>query len=121
MAGTINILAGADYQDTILITEVDGTTARDLTGGEIRFKIGLVGDTNAQAQLYTSTEDVTPYVMVTDAAAGEVTVDIPESVTKGFSAGNYLWAVRLKESDSDVFETDTGICIIKEAFHDDET
>lgn len=115
----LNIIAGADFQDTITIKDGDGVVI-DISGAEIKFKIAKnEGVTNANAVFYVSTADAT-YLTITDGTNGVVTLDIPASVTKNFTAGTYLWSIRYIETDSDVFETDTGIAVIEEALIDDE-
>lgn len=123
MAGTITIIAGARYQDTVTIKDSAGA-AIDLTGGEVRLKIATsLGVTNANATLYTSSADGTPYITI-DADQvnniGQCPIDIPGTITKDFTAGNEIWSIRYKAADADVFETDTGTVIINQALHDDE-
>src|SRR3990167_6915960 len=100
MSGTIKIISGADYQDTITIYAADGVTPENLTNGEVRFKIAKVsGITNATATFYVTTVSAT-YLTITDAVSGVCTLDIPASITKGFAQGAYRWQIRYKASDA---------------------
>ena len=120
MAGTINIIAGTTYSDTITIYESDGTTPRDLTGYNVKFKIAkTTGISDASATYFAQTDDATDFV-ITTAASGLCTITVPDTTSKDFTGGNYKWQIRLVSGAGVVTDTDQGECTITESLMDDE-
>ena len=120
MAGTIKIIAGTDYSDTITLTEADGVTPRDITGHNIKFKIAkTTGITDAAASYFAQTDDATDFV-ITTAASGICTILIPDSVTKDFKDRTFQWQIRDVNASGIVQDTDQGICEVDLSLFDNE-
>lgn len=76
-----------DYDITVFLTQRDAQgveSALDLTGGSVRFAMGL---DNATSPLVTLTSTPAAGVVIVDAMGGEIRVELRKATTATFPAG----------------------------------
>lgn len=109
---TVIFKQGDSINEVISITESDGTTVIDITGGTIKFRIVTLL-TDLKAAAIFNDDDVT----ITDATAGEATLTIARSITKDWVIGNYFWEVEYIDSATNFSHTDSDVLIISNSIY----
>lgn len=117
MAGTITIIAGATYSDTITIKDSDRKVI-DITGLQLKIKIAKsVGIGDKDANYYADSDESGSDLTI----AGGIGVWVmPDSVSKDLEGGLFKWQVRYIDASSTVNDTDQGDAIIDRSLFDDE-
>ena len=112
--GILKLKAGDDLNIKFTITNSDDA-AVNLTGGTIAFKIAArLGIANNNAQYFAE------YTSFTDPTNGIHIETIPDSVTKDWTDGDYVYQVRFIDSSNIVRSEDVDIAEIEQNLIDDE-
>ena len=86
----ISVDQGADFSAEVIVDDSDGTLA-SLTGYTVAGQI---------RKTYSSTTKVDFVCSITDAAAGEITIGLSNTVTNGMKAGRYVYDVEITKTST---------------------
>ena len=112
--GVLKLKAGDDLPITFTIVDSDGD-AINLTGGTIAFKIASsISVSNASAEFFGE------FTSFTDPTNGISTNTIPDSTSKDWTPGPYVYQSRFIDSSGVVQSEDVDQCEILENLIDDE-
>ena len=86
----LSIDQGADYSAEVVVEDAAGNVA-NLTGYTVAGQI---------RKSYTSSTSINFGATVSNAAAGEITITLANSVTNGMKAGRYVYDVEITKTSS---------------------
>ena len=111
---TLKLKSGDDLKIKFTITDSDGA-AVDITGGTIRLKIAKnLNVTDGNAEYFDS------FTSFTDPTNGIHIETIPDSTTKDWTSGNYIYQSRFIDTNPLTRTEDHDVCELEENLIDDE-
>ena len=121
MAGTITIIAGATYSDTITIYDSAGDQIALTSEDRLKFKIATgLGIADEDATFFADSDESGSELTI---AGGVGVLVIPDSISAamvGAENKNFKWQVRYISSDGVVNDTDQGVVLLDASLFDDE-